>query len=204
MSSIFSASSTWETIKEIDLRPLRDQALRGVGIALVGAQGSGRSTLAGQMRRDPKRPDMETDTPVLILDLEHPDQAARADLIILVVDSRSPDSSREQEMVKAWHNSGKKVLVFINQFEDPQQTVSVSPTTSRGKRRVVWGSALDTDFLLQRFVPIVVEMLPEHALSLGRFFPLFRLAVANYLINDTCFSNAAYSLSTALAETVTS
>jgi uncharacterized protein (DUF697 family) len=37
---------------------------------------------------------------------------------------------------------------------------------------------------------------------LGRQFPLFRLAIAHQLINDTCFSNAAYTLSTGIAEVV--
>ncbi len=47
-------NNVWKTIKEVDLRPLQEQALRGVQIALLGAKGSGRHTLAEQMRRDPR------------------------------------------------------------------------------------------------------------------------------------------------------
>jgi uncharacterized protein (DUF697 family) len=195
-------TDTWQTIKEVDLRPIREQALRGVRIAIVGAPGSGRSTLADQMRRDPSHPNVELDTPVLILDLESVEKAVNMDLLILMMDSRRKDSSREQELVKRWYNAGQKVLVFINQFAEVDESVSIVPLTSRGKRRVVWGSVLDADLLLEQFVPIVMEMIPEHLLSLGRYFPLFRVAVARYLINDTCFSNAAYALSTGLAETV--
>jgi uncharacterized protein (DUF697 family) len=142
------------------------------------------------------------DTPALILDLDNAEKAVNMDLLILMMDSRRTDSSREQELVKSWHNQGLKVLVFINQFAEPDGSLSVNPMTSRGKRRVVWGSVLDTDLLVEQFVPIVIEMLPEHLLSLGRYFPLFRVATARYLINDTCFTNAAYALSTGLAETV--
>jgi uncharacterized protein (DUF697 family) len=48
----------------------------------------------------------------------------------------------------------------------------------------------------------VIDLLPHLLLGLGRYFPLFRIPIAHYLINDTCFSNAAYALSTGLAETV--
>jgi predicted GTPase len=112
--SIFSyLTNVWDILKEADLRPLRDQALRGVQIAIVGAPGSGRSTLADQLRQDPALPHQVTDAPVLILDLDSALQAASADLIILMIDSRKTDTTQEQELVKAWHNQ-PKVLVFIN------------------------------------------------------------------------------------------
>jgi uncharacterized protein (DUF697 family) len=47
-----------------------------------------------------------------------------------------------------------------------------------------------------------MELLPERHLALGRQFPLFRVAIAHQLINETCFANAAYSLSTGVAEVV--
>jgi len=201
-------TSIWDTIKEVDLSPLRQQALHGIRIAVVGSPGSGRSTLAGQMRRDPGRPHLATDTPVLILDLDSAGKAANADLIILMMDIRKTDASREQELVRDWYNSGKRVLVFINQFEEPEEVdssalkPSVSPWVSRGKRRVLWGSPLDSQFLVNKLAPLLIDMLPDHLLSLGRNFPLFRVPVARYLINDTCVSNAAYALSTGLAETI--
>jgi uncharacterized protein (DUF697 family) len=69
-------------------------------------------------------------------------------------------------------------------------------------RGVVRGSVLDDVFLTREFAPAVLELIPEHAVALGRCVPFFRVPVAQYLINDTCFSNAAYAFSTALAETV--
>jgi uncharacterized protein (DUF697 family) len=202
MNRINSLTNLWENVREADLRPLRDQALRGVRIAIIGQPGSGRSTLADQMRRDPNRPQLSSDAPVLVLDLESASQASGADLIVLVVDSRKVDSTREQELVRLWHNADKRVLVFINQFEEPQERMAVSPWASHGRQRAVWGSPLDNRFLIERFAPAVIDILPELLLGLGRYFPLFRIPIAHYLINDTCFSNAAYSLSTGLAEIV--
>jgi uncharacterized protein (DUF697 family) len=241
--SIFSyLTNVWGILKEADLRPLRDQATRGILIAIVGAPGTGRSTLADQLRQDPALPQQATDSPVLILDLDSAAQAAGADLIILMIDSRKADTTLEQELVKAWHNTGKKVLVFINQLEaapaglspvDPGQIIAgeaqlVAPESaqqadpasqnalavpapqplstrldaSRLKRGVVWGSALDHQFLSGRFAQATIELVPDQLLGLGRFFPLFRAPIARYIINDTCFTNAAYSFSTGLAEII--
>jgi uncharacterized protein (DUF697 family) len=202
MSSLAALTNFWDTIKEADLRPLREQALRGIRIAVAGAPGSGRSTLVEQMRRDPSRPQMVTETPVLILDLQSVEAANQADLIILVVDSRKVDTGREQELVRSWNNSAKKVLVFINHFEQPGETTSITPWSGKNRRGVVWGSAQDSRFLVEKFAPAVIDLVPEFLLALGRFFPLFRVPTAHYLISDTCFSNAAYSFSTGLAEIV--
>jgi uncharacterized protein (DUF697 family) len=81
------------------------------------------------------------------------------------------------------------------------QTAITVPKVSWG-RHVIYGSVNDTNFLLNQFALLVIDMLPDRLLSLGRHFPLFRSAIANHLINETCFSNATYSLSTGLAEIV--
>ena len=194
--------NTWNTIKEVDLRPLRQQALNGVRIAIVGAPGSGRSTLASQMRSDPAKPENESNTPVLVLDLENAPQAGAADVIILMIDSRREDSSQEQALAGLWANAGKRVLVFINEFEEPQGSASIVSWADWSKRRIVHGSALNDAFLISKFAPAILDLAPGLTLGLARHFPLFRVPVAHSLINDTCLSNAAYSLSTGLAEIV--
>ena len=204
MSVLSFFTNIWDTLKEADLRPIREQALRGVNIAIVGKKSSGRHILADQMRRDPSRPTLASDTPLLITDLENSQQAAGAELIILLLDSRNTDTVQEQAAVIDWHNKGKTVLVFINQFEEekPGSEIAVSPFGGKVRRRVVWGSALDARFLVKDFAPAVIELLPGNLLALGRYFPLFRVPIAHFLINDACFTNAAYSFSTGLAEII--
>ena len=68
--------------------------------------------------------------------------------------------------------------------------------------RVAFGSAIDPDSLATEFVPRVLEALPEQHLSLARHYPIFRIAVARALINDTSFANASYALGTGLAEVI--
>lgn len=195
-------SNIWKTIKEVDLRPLREQALRGVRIALIGAKGSGRHTLAQGMRRDPHRPDMQGDAPLQILELEQAEQAIGSDLAIVVVDARKADVGSELSALQNLANAGIRTLLFANTFP-AQEGVETAPHWSDWRRKyIVQGSALDAEFLQKQFAGAVVDLAPQHLMALGRDFPLFRLAAANYLINDACLSNAAYSLTTGLAEII--
>ena len=53
MSGINEIANVWKNLKEVDLRPLREAALRPVRLAIVGKPGVGRHTLADQIRQDP-------------------------------------------------------------------------------------------------------------------------------------------------------
>lgn len=202
MSKISALTNTWDTVKEIDLQPLRQDALRSIRLVIVGEPGSGRRTLASQMRHDPTHHDIEVDTPLIIFDLEGAEKFGAADLILLLLDSRNVDFTREAALSRTWADSGKKVLVLINIFEESSTPQVLKTHIDWKSKRVVTGSILDTKFLQGEFASAVMAMLPGRHLSLGRHFPLFRVPVAHNLINDTSFSNAAYSMSTGLAEMV--
>ena len=119
-----------------------------------------------------------------------------------MLDATSTDFSLEQALAKKWVDAGKKVLVFINKID----LLGNQPLNSNPLRwemeQVLHGSALNSVFMQHEFVPLIMELLPERHLALGRQFPLFRVPIANKLINDSCFSNAVYSLSTGVAEVV--
>ena len=202
MASIFQLKNTWDTITEIQMQPLAQEALRGVRIALVGAPGSGRSILADLMRRDPVRPGIETDTPVLILDLENAAPASDCDLIILLMDGQAADYPREKELARAWINSGKQLLVFINLPTSPEGDAERAMQVSWKARNTLVGPVDDVRFLRDKFVPLVIQLLPGKLLGLGRGFPLFRVPIAHWLINDANISNASYAFATGLVEIV--
>ena len=219
MAGIKDVTNLWNNVREIDLRPLREAALRGVKIAIVGREETGRHALADLMRRDPARPEAETQSPLLLLDLDEAREEANrlqgADLIILSLHALAEDDGRERQLAKDWADLGKKVLVLITRVEagaaagreivtsaNRTYGISLDYWLSSDNRRVVIGRLEDQDFLSREFVPAVLELLPEDNMALGRQFPLFRMHVARQLINETCISNAAYSLSTGLAEVV--
>ncbi len=202
MAGIKDISSVWKNIKEIDLKPIRDSATYAVRIVLVGEQGSGRHTLAEQMRTDPARPEVHTQSPITFLSPATITETPVAHLIIVIVDASRADSSTEQSLVKGWNEAGKNVLVFINKIDRDGDKIINEPQAGWPTSRVLFGSVNDPAYLQREFIPVVLDLLPQQHLALGRQFPLFRLPIARQLISDTCFSNAAYSLSTGLAEIV--
>jgi len=202
MPGIKDLANVWKNLKEVDLRPFREAALSPVKLAIVGRPGVGRHTLADQMRQDPQRSESKTQTAVLISDLNSVDWVTAAELIILVLDATSNDFSQEQALAKKWVDAGKKVLAFVNKIDLLGNQPLISSPVGWQMEQVLHGSVLASVFMQREFVPAIMELLPERHLALGRQFPLFRVAIAHQLINETCFANAAYSLSTGVAEVV--
>jgi uncharacterized protein (DUF697 family) len=195
-------STVWSNIKEVDLKPIRDSATHPVRITLVGETGVGKHTLVEQMRNDPARPGIHTQSPVTLLTFESITDPPIAHLIIVLVDASSENYSNEQTLVNKWWEAGKNILVLINKIDLVENRIVGDIHQGWQATQVLTGSVTDTQYLQREFVPVVLELLPRQHLALGRQFPLFRLPIARQLINDTCFSNAAYSFSTGVAQIV--
>jgi uncharacterized protein (DUF697 family) len=202
VAGLKDVSTVWNNIKEIDLKPIREAATNPPRIVLVGAPESGRHTLAEQMRTDPARPGIHTQSTLVLISTEAASEAPSAHLIIILVDATRNDFSAEQALVKTWSEAGKNVLVLVNKIDLLESNTDGKVGPGWQAARVIHGSVNDITYLQQEFVPTVLELLPQLHLALGRYFPLFRLPVARQLINETCLSNAGYSFSTGLAEIV--
>jgi len=219
MPAIEQLTSVWRNLKEFELEPIRKEALRPLRVALVGADGSGRRRLAEQMLRDPSRsepnpsapaasysaaPHVEVlvQTPLLIVTPDAPALADEADLILLLLDADSLDFSVEQRLARAWGGAGKKVLVFCNSPDAAHGQELLHAWAPWNASAALVGWVEDIQSLLAEFVPVVLKLLPDKHLALGRQFPLFRIPIARQLISDTCFANAAYALGSGLAEVV--
>jgi uncharacterized protein (DUF697 family) len=202
VAGIKDIASVWNNIKEIDLKPIRDSATNLARIELVGAPGSGRHTLAEQMRTDPARADIHTQSALALISVEAAPEVSQAHLVILLVDATRKDFSQEQSLAKKWSDAGKNVLVIVNKIDLVGGNLEGEAHPGWKASKVVYGSVSDVSWLQREFIPMVLELLPQQHLALGRQFPLFRLTIARQLISETCFSNAAYSFSTGLAEIV--
>jgi uncharacterized protein (DUF697 family) len=202
MPGIIDLVNGWKNLKEVDLSPFRKAALIPVKLAIVGQPGVGRHTLAEQLRQDPQQLENKTQTTVLISDLNSVDLVGAADLIILVLDATSTDCRLEQTLAKKWVGAGKKVLVLVNKIDLLGNQPLMTSSLGWEMEQVLHGSAVDSAFMQREFVPVILELLPERHLALGRQFPLFRMAIAHQLIKDSCFSNAVYSLGTGMAEVI--
>lgn len=202
MSTIGRLTSIWENVKEFELRPIAAEALQPVSIAIIGQAGSGRHTLAGQMRTDPQRPAIVVQSPLLISDLDHAPSITPAQLTILILDINQVDTSAELALARRWVDAGKKILVFFNKLDQLGSRPLPGQDTRWVGMPVFHGSAINAQFLQHEFVPLMLRLLPDQHLSLGRQFPLFRLTIARALIQESSLSNAAYAFSTGLAETI--
>ncbi|MCX7840190.1 MAG: GTP-binding DUF697 domain-containing protein [Anaerolineae bacterium] len=192
----------WNTLKELDLRPLAEEAEQPLVFAVVGATGVGKSTLIAALHRDP-RTQTSTIAPTLELTLDSGERAQAADLIVLMLDATRDDFAREAQLFADWQRAGHNIVVFYNKMDLVPDARLVNATLAMWKgARVAWGSATDSTSLAQNLVPRVVDALNERKLALARQYPLFRAAVARDLINDTAFANASYALSTGVAEIV--
>lgn len=211
MAGLSDLASVWKNIREVDLRPIRQEALQPVKVAVVGAAGSGREQLVECLRRDPSRPAAETRTPVWLLEPESAGEASNADLICLVLDARTLAQDgrsfeslfeREKELARAWAEAKKRVLVLVHLPPGLHNVRPRKPWISWDQRRVVYGSLQDIRFLTEELAPAGVDLMNERLTALGRCFPLFRVPIARRLINEASLNNATYSLSTGLAEVV--
>lgn len=202
MPGLKDLSNVWKNLKEVDLRPIQEEALRPVKLVIVGRPGVGRHTLADHLRRDPDKPEGQTQTLLSIADLNAEDRFTAADLIVLMLDATASDFRLEQKLAKQWSDAGKKVLAFYNKVDLLGDQQVISSSLGWQIERFLYGSAFDDGFLQREFVPVVLELLPECHLALGRQFPLFRTFIARRLIHDACYANAFYSLSTGVAEVV--
>ncbi len=209
MAGLKDLPNVWQSIKEMDLRPIREEALQEVHLAIVGKPGTPKHELAEQLRRDPHRSGQETLTPILILDYEGDDHALtpalEVDLLILLIAAKNEDTHTEQHLAHKWVDSGRRLLILIHSpFSSEEASPSPPPNLWLGmdKHSVLYGDLNDTSFLLRQFVPAVLDLIPHKQLALGRQFPLFRQQIAHQLISEGCLTNATYAFSTGLAEVV--
>lgn len=191
----------WTTFREIDVRPIRDEAEEAILIAFVGAEGVGKTTLVTAMRSNARSDEMII-TPAIELDIRAM-TGVDADLVVLVLDVTRSDTSTELTLYRQLTKDGKNVLVFFNKMDlVPNHTTAAAMTAAWSSARSAFGSAVNCDSLVNEFVPRVLDALPQKHLALARHYPVFRTAVANRLIGDTAFANATYSLGTGLAEII--
>lgn len=203
MPSITDIGTIFNTIREVDLTPIRDAAEMQTWIAILGDETSGARELATALYLAPRSLPADDASysmagPILI-SIDKAEMAERADLIVFVLEPGHATSQAERSAFQKWSTEGKKIIVLFNQT--PAGTVILARNDWVGAR-VLEGQVTAREFLEKQFIPMVLTLLPENKLSLARNYPLFRSAVARDVVNETSFANASYSFSTGLAEIV--
>jgi hypothetical protein len=202
MPALETIANVGKNLQELDLRPIREAAEQPVRVAIVGRPGTGKAALARQMLTDRTQEQFPAHIPILVTTLEAADQAREADLIILLLAVPGQDDEDERAAARQWTAAGKKVLALRHETAPTDGNDLVPEWVGWAPARVIAGSVDERSFLEGPFTTTILEMLPEARLALARSFPLFRVTVAQELINETCIANATYSLGTGLAEIV--
>jgi uncharacterized protein (DUF697 family) len=201
--SITDLGSIFKTLREVDLRPIREEAERQTWVAIVGDEGSGAQDLGVMFYLAPRPlpPDDASRMMAgpLIASLARATLIDRAELVILVLAEGRAITAGEETAVNRWAGEGKKVIVVQNTVQPSGPPLSLSEWSDT---RVLQGLVTHPQFLEQQFVPAVLQAMPDRKMSLARNFPLFRIAVAKEIINESSMANASYSFSTGLAEIV--
>jgi uncharacterized protein (DUF697 family) len=201
MASWTDFGNFWSTFKELDIRPIAEQAERSLVLAFVGGHGAGKSALIAALRHD-QRAREKVISPTIEADLYSNSQLDQADLVVLVLDAAQSDYSAEADWYRA-NKTAFPIMIFYNKMDAVADVNSIAPSlTLWSDSRIAFGSAIDPDSLGARFIPFVIAALRERQMGLARRYPIFRMAVARALISETALANATYSIGTGVAEIV--
>ncbi|MBC7261423.1 MAG: hypothetical protein H5T63_05370 [Chloroflexi bacterium] len=199
----------WKALSGLDAEAAQAEAEKDLHLALIGAAGSGKTTLAAALAGIPAPQSLPPELEAFIseyrlpLSVEDVADLESATLLILLLDATKGDYTQEVAAAEYLSYLGRPMLVCYNKMDQ----VPVETRTIRGQARwrgveIMPLTATQPDTVRELLVPAVLEVLPEYALSLARHLPLFRSAVADRLIERTALVNATYAAAAGLAESV--
>ena len=192
----------FKVLKEVDLNAVRMQAETPLHVMVMGEVGAGKTALIEQLltgsrsEEPPGLPSITMHRPDLTLQI--PDDA----LVLLLLDVRKTDHPNERAIFDRLIARKIATVVCYNKSDlAREEVVALSGSTWTGAETAII-TATDRDTLMRELVPAILCVCKGHEARVARHLPLLRAPVAQKLIDDTCFINATYSLSTGLAEIV--
>ena len=208
MARLNDVANIWNTVKELDVRDIREQAEQPCRIALIGERNESRSRIAHILTsgadRFPPRGGSALDVLDLPLTRERGADLGRADLLILVL---SGDQALSYDAFLAYEKLAvlpvPLVLVVVGRADLPTPAPSV-PTPDWAAAPAVFLAHTDNDETIRKRVgAAIVETLPESlVLAAARRLPGLRAAAARAIIANVSLSNATYAFTTGLSEII--
>ncbi len=199
----------WEALAVSDVGPAQAEAERGFRLAIIGAAGSGKTTLsctlAGKLPEDRVVDSHygrvgEYRLPLSAQDIN---QLEAATLLILLLDATKDDFVQEVAAADYLSYLGRPMLVCYNKMDlVPVETRLIHGQARWRGAEIMPLTATQPDTVRELLVPAVLEVLPEHSLALARHLPLFRKTVAGRLIDRAAKVNATFASASGLAETL--
>jgi uncharacterized protein (DUF697 family) len=192
----------FQTLRELDVSAIREEAERSLMIACVGEVAL-RTHAARLLRTSTSlRYGPDGFDPLLQLPLQTaPDDLRAADLVLVVLDGRRALPAADTQALERIAQLGVPMVVLIAHAALPAEAQAVRPAFAHA-RFVVLPDLLADD-AAERLAEAVLDRLPsDRQIAAARRLPGLRSLVARELITTTSFSNATYALASALPEQI--
>jgi len=201
MPNLPDLAGGFKTLREVDLNAIRSQAEWPLHVAVVGDAGVGKSTLIGQLLAGPRPTEPPGLPPVSEHRLDEDFVLQPYSVVLLMLDATQAEHTRERGLFDKLLPHKPPIVICYNKSDLAQNPQAVLNEALRwAGAEVVAIAAPDRDSLLRGLVPAILRANRGREVLLARRLPMLREPVCRKLIDDTCFVNGAYSLTTGLAE----
>jgi uncharacterized protein (DUF697 family) len=192
----------FKMLKEVDLNMVRAQAEIPLHVMVIGEAGAGKTALIEQLLAGPRS---EGPPGLASITMHRPDlslQIPDNTLVLLLLDVRKTDLQNERAIFDRLISRKIATVVCYNKsYLAREEILALNRSIWTGAETAVI-TATDRDTLMRELIPAILRVCKGRETRLARHLPMLRAPVAQKLIDDTCFINATYSLSTGLAEIV--
>lgn len=188
--------SGFKMLKEMDLNAVRAQAETPLHIMVIGEAGSGKTALIEQLLMGP-RSEEPPGLHSITMHRPEPDLQIHDDVLaLLLLDARKKNHQKERAVFERLVAGKIATIVCYNKADlAREEIVALSGSIWPGVEIAVI-NATDSDTLLRELAPAILHIYKGMEIRVARHVPLMRVPVGHKLIDDTSFTNAAYSLST--------
>ena len=201
MPNLPDLASGFKTLREMDLNAIREQAESPLHVAVVGDAGVGKSTLIAQLLAGPRQTEPPGVPPVTEHRLDENILLQPHSIVLLMLDVAQAEHPRERQFFDKLPVHKPPMVVCYNKADlAPNPQAVLNEAMRWPGAEVVVIAAPDRNSLLRGLVPAMLRAGRGREVVLARRLPMLREPVSRKLIDDTCFINGAYSLTTGLAE----
>ncbi len=204
MPSLLDVGNIFNTLREVDLNGIREQAEEPLRVLVLGNQGVGKSTLIARLLEG-LRPDLPAGQLPSVgeLKLDQRIPLEGINLVILMLDATQPVHAREREVFEYLARYQVPTVVCYNKADLAQDTQAVlNEAMTWSPSEVVAIAAPDRASLLRALAPALLRLFRGREVRLARRLPMLRELVCRKLIDDASMTNATYSVGTGLAALV--
>ncbi len=206
MSRFSDVTNIWSTIKEIDVRDIRDQADLPCRIALLGHATFGRDLIMRLLTLGAQRFPARTPQ-VSIIDLplgrEQAVDLNRVDLVLLTLDASQALSYDEFLAYEKLAILPIPLLIAVWGTDLPKSSESTHQADLQASPAVLLDPQADPASQRKALAKAVLELLPESLhIAAARRYPGLRSEVTNSLLSSVALSNATFAFTSGLPEMI--